>query len=498
MLVVLTVVALVAPGFSEDWNQFPAPNAPSERFGSGVVTLDDGRVVLFGGCDARGELINDLHVSRAPQQFASTEQANPPPGRFGATLTQISETEVLLFGGQGEEGVLNEVWILDLASGEWRRVAPERAPPPRKFHCAWYDERTGRVYIAGGIGQDGRPRRDLWAYEVESNLWVLGPEAPEEFWGAYVTVYCESPCVAVILGPVSLAYDMVRETWRPWPPREACPRPNSSPPSPERTTWSICSVASITGRQGTFSRLPAPSPMTSPLTAGRTTTPCPRPTRRPACGGRAPSTMWWQTRSTSCGACRVGRLLAWRSFSSAGWPIGTPPSGTGTETCTCIGQEGPAPRQGASPELGGQPGRPGQPGPGAPPPKERPDEPEAKNPWLEACLIAERLDDSGQPVNLNPTFTGSHDQGYFGFRLSPLCEPLEFRIEVYDASGTRRHTASGTTVDPGEYGVDCLGTYTNWQPFPLGPTDSRPLGSWWVELYLEDQLVCVSPFQVDQ
>jgi len=118
LLMTLVAVALVAPGFSEDWNQFPAPNAPSERFGSGVVTLDDGRVILFGGYDARGELINDLHVSRAPQQFAPTEQANAPPGRFGATLTQISETEVLLFGGQGEEGVLNEVWIRDLASGK--------------------------------------------------------------------------------------------------------------------------------------------------------------------------------------------------------------------------------------------------------------------------------------------------------------------------------------------------------------------------------------------
>jgi N-acetylneuraminic acid mutarotase len=214
MWATVAVLAVVSLGFPEDWNQFPAPNLPSERFGAGRVVLDDGRVLIFGGMDVRGELINDLYVFGELEglQFERMETTDPPPGRLGATMTQVSESEVALFGGQGKEGVLGDLWILDLGTSAWRRVSAEGVPP-RKFHCAWYHGATGRLYIAGGVGRGGKPLRDLYSYSFRANRWERGPDAPEEFWGAYAAVHCEGPCSAVVLGPVSLTYDMVRGAW---------------------------------------------------------------------------------------------------------------------------------------------------------------------------------------------------------------------------------------------------------------------------------------------
>ena len=210
-LALAALLVLAGVGCAESWNQYPAPDSSEERFGPAAAILDDGTVIVFGGESNAGETFNDLHEF-SQGNWRNIQTINPPPARLGASLTQISDHEVALYGGQGEYRMLLDFWVLDLDTHEWREVEVEEAPPPRKFHVAFFYD--GTLYIAGGVGQDGKPRRDLWGYQVESNAWIQGPDAPEEFWGAYATVYCESPCTAYILGPVSLVYDLVKGVWR--------------------------------------------------------------------------------------------------------------------------------------------------------------------------------------------------------------------------------------------------------------------------------------------
>jgi hypothetical protein len=156
---------------------------------------------------------------------------------------------------------------------------------------------------------------------------------------------------------------------------------------------------------------------------------------------------------------------------------------------------------GAQPRAPGQPGKPGRLGqPGGeqpPPPKNKPDYPEEQPPYLKRCLLTDALDEAGQPVNVNPTFTAAHDVAYFGFKMSPLCDEVSFRGEVYDAGGSLHYTFTGSTVDPDKYGVDCIREYAYWQKIPLGPPEGRVHGNWWIELYINGTLSCTSVFEVE-
>jgi len=158
------------------------------------------------------------------------------------------------------------------------------------------------------------------------------------------------------------------------------------------------------------------------------------------------------------------------------------------------------PRQLAGPGgPGGQPpGRPPGPGGGqGRPRKDEPDEPEEQPPYLERCVVTDAVQD-GEPVSLNPVFTGADTTAIFWFKLSPLCDPHSYRVEIYDADGYLHDSLSDSTPNPDEHGVDCFGSYSSSWEFPLGPAEARPHGTWWAELYLDDVLVCTTLFEVKE
>lgn len=161
LLAVAVTVLLGAVAPAESWNQIPAPDSPAAKYSHSMVTLDDGRVPVFGGEDYRGDLQNSTCGFRAEvQAWEPSSTTNSPPARLWATLTQISDHEVALFGGMGEAGeVLDDLYILDLDTNEWHEVKVTTPPPARKLHAAFYH--NGTLYVAGGVGRDGRPRRDL-------------------------------------------------------------------------------------------------------------------------------------------------------------------------------------------------------------------------------------------------------------------------------------------------------------------------------------------------
>jgi hypothetical protein len=156
--------------------------------------------------------------------------------------------------------------------------------------------------------------------------------------------------------------------------------------------------------------------------------------------------------------------------------------------------------------AGGQPGAPGKPGvprggkPGRPeeegPPRE-PEEPEEPYPNLADCAITHGLDERGIPVDREPTFTSSDTTATWWIKLSPLCEEVEIRVEVYSAPGHLFDTMTTTPPNPAAYGVRCLRSYsTSWE-FALGSPGSRPSGTWWVEVYIDGVLSCTRLFEVE-
>src|SRR5262249_26139224 len=87
----------------------------------------------------------------------------PPPARFGATaIDDPVRQRLVLFGGLGASGVLNDVWVLDLAGAPvWAMLAPAGAPPPPRYgHSAVYDPAGDRMIVFGGYA--GARLGDLW------------------------------------------------------------------------------------------------------------------------------------------------------------------------------------------------------------------------------------------------------------------------------------------------------------------------------------------------
>lgn len=67
-LLSIVVLMLVMPTilFADDWTPITPPNSPDARFGHSMVTLPDGRVLMFGGeGHPQGNLFDDLHAFEA-------------------------------------------------------------------------------------------------------------------------------------------------------------------------------------------------------------------------------------------------------------------------------------------------------------------------------------------------------------------------------------------------------------------------------------------------
>ena len=62
---ILFLILITSSVFAQregDWNTLTPPNSPEARQGHSMVTLPDGRVMLFGGEGPQADLFNDLFV----------------------------------------------------------------------------------------------------------------------------------------------------------------------------------------------------------------------------------------------------------------------------------------------------------------------------------------------------------------------------------------------------------------------------------------------------
>lgn len=124
---------------------------------------------------------------------------NMPGARDGAVTWTDSSGNVWLFGGSGYDstgtnlGVLNDLWIYSLSSGEWTWVggsstalapgvygtqgtpASTNMPGARYDAVSWKDA-SGDLWLFGGIGADSTGIQgflnDLWEYSPTSGEWT--------------------------------------------------------------------------------------------------------------------------------------------------------------------------------------------------------------------------------------------------------------------------------------------------------------------------------------
>ena len=155
-----------------DWEKISCPHPPETRRLHAMATLGSGDVLLFGGQNGEG-LRNDTWLGNPGAGLwtpLACGSAVPSP-RLGACLVPLGNGRALLFGGFDGQRYLGDSWIFDLGMESWRQIESPLSPLARGHHAmAGLDK--GRVILHGGVNQ-GVGLGDTWCFEEEGGWQVV-------------------------------------------------------------------------------------------------------------------------------------------------------------------------------------------------------------------------------------------------------------------------------------------------------------------------------------
>nr|AML79105.1 putative LOV domain-containing protein [Lepidosperma gibsonii] len=155
------------------------------------------RVVLFGGEGVNMQPMNDtfvLDLNATNPEWRHVDVSSAPPGRWGHTLSCLNGSWLVVFGGCGRQGLLNDVFILDLDAQKptWREIASLAPPLPRSWHSSCTIDGT-KLVVSGGCADSGVLLSDTFLLDVtmEKPVWREIPASwtPPSRLGHSLSVY---------------------------------------------------------------------------------------------------------------------------------------------------------------------------------------------------------------------------------------------------------------------------------------------------------------------
>ncbi|XP_010929266.1 adagio-like protein 1 [Elaeis guineensis] len=155
------------------------------------------RVVLFGGEGVNMQPMNDtfvLDLNASKPEWRYVNVSSAPPGRWGHTLSCLNGSWLVVFGGCGTQGLLNDVFILDLDAQrpEWREISGLAPPLPRSWHSSCTLDGT-KLVVSGGCADSGVLLSDTYLLDVtmEKPMWREIPASwtPPSRLGHSLSVY---------------------------------------------------------------------------------------------------------------------------------------------------------------------------------------------------------------------------------------------------------------------------------------------------------------------
>lgn len=155
-------------------------NAPAALRSAHSMVWDsqDNLLLVFGGVDVQGNLLNDLWsynptsgawTNLSPQTPGATacNGGSVPPPRMNAALVWDNlHSQLLLYGGLGAGNhYLGDLWSYSVARGWNAVICAGNGPGPRATSAIW---NGSQMLILGGLNQNGL-LADFWAYTPTNN-----------------------------------------------------------------------------------------------------------------------------------------------------------------------------------------------------------------------------------------------------------------------------------------------------------------------------------------
>ncbi|XP_052205249.1 adagio protein 3 [Diospyros lotus] len=155
------------------------------------------RLVLFGGEGVNMQPMDDtfvLNLDAANPEWRRVSVESSPPGRWGHTLSCLNGSWLVVFGGCGRQGLLNDVFILDLDAEQptWKQVSGGTPPLPRSWHSSCTIEGS-KLVVSGGCTDAGVLLSDTYLLDLTTDnpTWREIPTswAPPSRLGHSLSVY---------------------------------------------------------------------------------------------------------------------------------------------------------------------------------------------------------------------------------------------------------------------------------------------------------------------
>nr|AML76540.1 putative LOV domain-containing protein [Gyrocarpus americanus] len=155
------------------------------------------RLVLFGGEGVNMQPMDDtfvLNLDAANPEWCRVKVSSSPPGRWGHTLSCLNGSWLVVFGGCGRQGLLNDVFVLDLDAQQpaWKEVSGTGPPLPRSWHSSCTVDGS-KLVVSGGCTDSGVLLSDTFLLDLtmDKPIWRELPSSwsPPSRLGHTLSVY---------------------------------------------------------------------------------------------------------------------------------------------------------------------------------------------------------------------------------------------------------------------------------------------------------------------
>ncbi|PKA65427.1 Adagio-like protein 1 [Apostasia shenzhenica] len=159
------------------WRKFTVGGAVEPSRCNFSACAAGNRVVLFGGEGVNMQPMNDtfvLDLNSSNPEWRHVNVSSPPPGRWGHTLSCLNGSCLVIFGGCGRQGLLNDVFVLDLDAQHptWKEILGLAPPLPRSWHSSCTLDGT-KLVVSGGCTDSGVLLSDTYLLDLkmEKPMW---------------------------------------------------------------------------------------------------------------------------------------------------------------------------------------------------------------------------------------------------------------------------------------------------------------------------------------
>ena len=178
---------------------------PEARRDASVTVMPTGQVLIWGGTDAKGRVLDDGQwFDPATRQFVRAANLGLP-ARAGHTLTVLSDGHLLLAGGWTGEGIPTpQALIWDVLH---RQVTPVEGADVPRYRAHAQVEADGAVRIEGGVDDHGFAVRSSVRYEPSGQRLVGDKDAsPSTAVAAVTTLPGAEATDTPLRGPLALRF----------------------------------------------------------------------------------------------------------------------------------------------------------------------------------------------------------------------------------------------------------------------------------------------------